>query len=136
MKIFIACSKYHYDKIKEIKKELEKAGHEITLPNSFDDPLKELRLLEEDKTAHSEWVAKAWDESEKKIKENDAVFVVNLEKNGNQNYVGGATFTELFMAYRMNKKLFLYNTIPEGILKDEITGMNPTILNGDLGMIK
>jgi len=39
MKIFIICSKVFYEKIPEIKKKLEDAGHEITLPNCFDDPL-------------------------------------------------------------------------------------------------
>ncbi len=136
MKIFIICSKHHYHKVPEIKEDLENKGHIVTLPNSFEDPMLELRILEADKKAHSEWVAKAWDESEEKIKDNDAVLVINLEKNNQQNYIGGATFTEIFMAYRMKKRIFMFNDIPESNFKDELTGMNPIILNGDLTIIK
>jgi len=95
----------------------------------------ELKLLENDKKVHIEWVSKSWDESEKKIKENDAVLVVNIEKGEVRNYIGGATFTEIFMAYRMKKKIFLYNPIPDNLLKDELTGINPVILNGNLNLI-
>lgn len=136
MKIFIICSKHHYHKVDEIKKILEENGHIITLPNCFEDPMFELRLLESDKKAHGEWVSKAWDESENKIKDSDAVLVVNLEKNNQQNYIGGATFTEIFMAYRMKKKVFLFNDIPESIFKDELTGISPIILNGNLTKIR
>jgi len=136
MKIFIICSKHHSHKVPEIKEDLENKGHIVTLPNSFEDPMLELRILEADKKAHSEWVAKAWDESEEKIKDNDAVLVINLEKNNQQNYISGATFTEIFMAYRMKKRIFMFNDIPESNFKDELTGMNPIILNGDLTIIK
>ena len=135
MKIFIVCSKHHYSKIPEINKRLEELGHIITLPNSFEDPMMELKLLENDKKVHIEWVSKSWDESEKKIKENDAVLVVSIEKGEVRNYIGGATFTEIFMAYRMKKKIFLYNPIPDNLLKDELTGINPVILNGSLNLI-
>ena len=137
MKVFIICSKHHYHKVEEIKKELEKQGHDVTLPNSFEDPTFELRLFEKDKKAHSDWVAKAWDESEDKIKTNDAVLVLNLEKNNQKNYIGGATYTEIFMAYRNNKKIFLLNPVPENpIFNMELSGMQPTILNGDLTKIR
>jgi hypothetical protein len=38
MKIFIICSKKFYDKIPDIKRDLEIKGHKITLPNCYDDP--------------------------------------------------------------------------------------------------
>ncbi len=136
MKIFIACSKHHYDKVSDIKKKLEELGHQITLPNSYEDPMFELRLLKNNKKAHIDWVAKSWNESEKKIKDNDAILILNLEKNNIKNYIGGATFTEIFMAYRLNKKIFLLNPIPDNIFKDELTGINPTILNENLELLE
>lgn len=40
MKIMITASKYHYQFVPEIKEELEKKGHKITLPNCcFSDEL-------------------------------------------------------------------------------------------------
>ena len=44
MKIFVICSKKFYSKIEEIKKELEKRGHEVFLPNCYDDPATEQRM--------------------------------------------------------------------------------------------
>ena len=57
MKIFIICSKAFYGKVMPIKRILEKAGHEISLPNCFDDPETEARYREMGKKRHSEWKA-------------------------------------------------------------------------------
>ena len=70
--------------------------------------------------------------SENKIKQNDAVLVLNFEKNGVKNYIGGATFLEMYDAFRLDKKIFLYNDIPQGMLYDEILGFKPIIIKGDL----
>ena len=66
----------------------------------------------------------------------DAVLVLNFEKNGVKNYLGGATFLEMYEAFMNNKKIFLYNDIPEGILKDEICGFAPILIHGDLNLVK
>ena len=71
-----------------------------------------------------------------KVETNDAVLVLNFDKNGQKNYIGGATFLEIFRAFDLGKKIFLLNPIPDNILKDELIGMNPTIINGDLSRIK
>lgn len=44
MKIFICASKHFYDRVKNIKNELEIVWHIVTLPNSFDDPLAEEKI--------------------------------------------------------------------------------------------
>ena len=66
----------------------------------------------------------------------DAVLVLNYDKNGNKNYIGGATFLEMYEAFMNDKKIYLYNDIPEGMLYDEIEGFSPVILNGNLDLIK
>ncbi len=70
----------------------------------------------------------------------DTVLVLNLdkEKNGKvfKNYIGGATFLEMYDAFRLGKKIYLYNNIPDGMLFDEIEGFDPIIINGDLNLIK
>lgn len=71
-----------------------------------------------------------------KVARNDAVLVLNFEKAGQPNYIGGATFLEIFKAWELGKKIFLYNQIPEGMLRDELVGMGPTVINGDLSRIK
>ena len=72
----------------------------------------------------------------RKVKANDAVLVLNFDKQGQKNYIGGATFLEIFKAFELNKKIFLFNPVPDGILKDELIGMSPLVINGDLLKIK
>ena len=140
MKILIICSKQFYPKIAEIKKILEEREHQVFLPNCYDDPGTEARMWNLGKKEHQEFKAKMYKKSEETIKKMDAVLVLNFDKNkeGNiyKNYIGGATFLELYDAFKHHKKIFLYNDIPKGILFDEIEGFNPVILHGDLTLIK
>jgi len=85
---------------------------------------------------HSKWKNTMLLLQTKKVNENDALLVLNYEKNDLSNYIGGATFLEIFQAFQQNKKIFLMNPIPEGILKDELIGMNPIIINQNLNLIK
>ena len=67
----------------------------------------------------------------------DGVLVLNFDKSEEEkNYIGGATFLEIYDAFRLKKKVYLYNDIPIGMLYDEIQGFNPFIINGDLEKIK
>ena len=79
-------------------------------------------------------------QSDDTIKNMDAVLVLNYDKckDGKiyKNYVGGATFLEMYDAFRLDKKIYLYNDIPTGMLFDEIQGFGPIIINGDLELIK
>jgi hypothetical protein len=136
MKIFLICSKKFYDKIPSIKEELEKRGHKITLPNCYDDSSTEDRIRRKGKMAHAKWKSEMFKHSIDVIKKMDAVLVLNFEKNGIANYIGGATFLEMYDAFRFSKKIFLYNEIPEGILKDEIVGFGPFVIKGNLAKIK
>ncbi|MCK9379006.1 MAG: hypothetical protein M0P97_02585 [Candidatus Moranbacteria bacterium] len=70
------------------------------------------------------------------IVESDAVLVLNFDKNGIENYIGGNTLMELGFAYVHNKKIFLLNPIPEMAYKDEIEAVQPIVINGDLSKIK
>jgi hypothetical protein len=66
----------------------------------------------------------------------DAVIVLNIEKNGVPNYIGGNTFLEMGFAHVLNQKIFLYNPIPDNKLyKTEIEAMKPTIIHGDLSKV-
>jgi hypothetical protein len=135
MKILIISSKAFYDRIPAIQKTLENAGHTISLPNCFDDPGTEARYRNKGKEEHAKWKASMLKHSAGVINNMDAVLVLNFEKNGVKNYIGGATFLEMYDAFKLNKKIFLYEDIPEGILKDEISGFSPIVINGELGMV-
>jgi len=135
MKLFVICSKHFYDRVPPIKEELERLGHEVTLPNSYDAPFKEEEMKLEGKEAHAEWKGAMMKKQIPKIEANDAVLALNFEKKGQQNYIGGATFMEIIQAWERNKGIYLYNPIPDSSFKDELTAMNPTILYGNLEMI-
>ena len=136
MKIFIICSKHFYSKIPQIKQELEKRRHIVTLPNSFEAPFKEEEMKVLGKKQHKEWKRSMLALHEPKVKENDAVLVLNYNKEEQENYIGGATFLEIYKAYEYGKKIFLYNPIPENIFKDELTAIDPIILLWDISLIQ
>ncbi len=140
IKILIICSKKFYSKIEEVKRILEEKNIEVFLPNCYDDPTTEQRMWDLGKEEHQKFKAKMYKQSEDTISNMDAVLVLNLdkEKDGEiiNNYIGGATFLEMYDAFRLGKKIYLYNDIPKGMLFDEIEGFGPIIINGDLNLIK
>jgi hypothetical protein len=71
------------------------------------------------------------------ILQSDAILIVNLEKKGIKNYIGGNCLMEMGMAYVNGKKIFLLNGIPsEASYVDEIIAMDPVCLKGNLSAIK
>lgn len=140
MKILIICSKRFYANIPNIKNQLEKNKIEVFLPNCYDDPKTEEKMWKLGEEEHQKFKAKMYKQSEETIKNMDAVLVLNFDKNINgkieKNYIGGATFLEIYDAFRLDKKIYLYNEISEGMLFDEIQGFAPIIINGDLSKLK
>lgn len=135
MKIMILCSKHFYSRIPPIREFLEKQGHILKMPNSFEDPMKEEKVKGWGREGHIIWKSEMMRKDEENIKPQDAVLVLNFEKKGIKNYIGGATFLEVYMAWRLNKKIFFYNPLPNCSFTDELKGINPKILNGDLNRI-
>jgi len=135
MKIFIICSKRFYNRVPAITAELEKKGHILSMPNCFDDPFTEERYRIAGPAEHTQWKSEMIKHSLQTIENNDAVLVLNFDKDNLKNYIGGAIFLEMYDAFRLGKKVFMYNDIPEGILHDEIRGFDPIILNGNLDKI-
>ena len=139
MKILIICSKRFYGNIPNIKNELEKNKVEVFLPNCYDDPKTEEKMWKLGEEEHQKFKAKMYKQSEDIIKNMDAVLVLNFDKvtgnNIERNYIGGATFLEMYDAFRLNKKIYLYNDIPKGMLYDEIQGFGPIIINEDISKI-
>ena len=66
----------------------------------------------------------------------NAVLVMNFDKHGIKNYIGGNTLMEISFAHVLDQKIFLYNPIPEILYyKSEIKAVKPIIINGDLSRI-
>ncbi len=67
----------------------------------------------------------------------DVVQVLNVTKNGIENYIGGNTFLEMGFAHVLNQRIYLYNPIPDiPFYQTEIEAMKPVIIYGDLNRIR
>ena len=120
----------------EIRSALEALGHTVTPPNGFDEADEEEGVRGSTFEAYAAWKAAMIREDGRIIAQHDAVLVLNFEKHGQANYVGGATFLEMFKAFDLGKKLFLYNPIPDGMLTDEIIGLQPAVIYQDLSLVQ
>jgi len=136
MKIFIACSKHFYSEIKEVTDVLQEAGHEVSYPNSYEDPFMEEKLKGMGSEDHIKWKSMMMWKDEDNIEPQDAILVLNFEKKGIPNYIGGATFLEIYTAWKMGKKIFFHNPLPSCSFTDELKGINPIVINGNLGLIR
>ena len=133
MKIYVVASKHRYDTVPEVTKQLEARAHIVTPPNGFGDPDAESSQRPEN---YVEWKQEMLRMDRRIVSENDAVLVLNHEKNGQKSYIGGSVLLEIYTAWTMGKKIFLMNPIPDNMLRDEIRGLAPVVLNGDLSKIK
>jgi hypothetical protein len=146
MKITICGSIAFYDKMLEIKRELEELKHEVDLPpfEIKDDkgkmiPVSEYYRIRKSETSDNSWV---WNEKERAIRNHfdkivwaDVILVVNYDKNNIPYYIGGNTFLEMGIAFFLEKKIFLLNPIPDVSYREEILGMKPIVINNNLNKI-
>lgn len=146
MKITICGSIAFYDEMLDIKGKLEQLGHQVKLPpfeikdeNGNMISVKEYYSRRKSETDDMSWI---WDRKEEamrlhfqKVEWSEAVLILNHDKNNIPNYIGANTLLEMGLAFHLNKKLFLLNDIPEMNYKEEILGMKPLVINGDLTKI-
>ena len=134
------------DKMLEIKHQLQANGHEVKVPQiEIKDPngkvltQQEYDVIRKNTTENDSWV---WEINRAAIRDHfvkitwaDAILVPNYEKGGIPNYIGPNTLMEMGLALFLNKKIYLLNDIPEIPSKEEILGINPILLSGDLNKI-
>jgi len=137
MKIAICASMAFAKEMVDIKKQLESKGHEMILPHNTEFYADGSLAPESRKeSAENKIKSDLFRYYFKLIKDSDAVLVVNHEKNGIKNYIGGNSLIEIAFAHVLDKKVFLLNPIPQISYSDEIIGMQPIILNGNLDKIE
>lgn len=136
MKIVICGSMIFSKEMLEIKAELEKLGHVAVLPRNAEAYAKSQLALEtesdsvKDKIKH-DLIRSYYNQ----IKDGDAVLILNYDKGGIDNYVGGNSFLEAGFAHILNKKVYFLYDIPKMLYSDELNALQPTILEGDLTQI-
>ncbi len=117
----------------DIKTKLEGQGHTIVVPDSAEKYVAGAINIE------NKWEKMGLDAIRvyfNEIKNSDAILVINLDKNGVQNYIGGNGLMEIGFAHVLNKKIFLLNPIPQMNYTDEIEAMTPVVIEGDLSKIQ
>lgn len=70
------------------------------------------------------------------IAECDAILVTNYTKHDKPNYIGPNVLMEMVVAFYLNKKIYILNNPPEDSpLIDEILGLEPVFLKGDIARL-
>jgi hypothetical protein len=137
MKIALCGSISAGQEILTIKTQLETAGHEVEIPESLKhEHLKNRTEVSVEEKAQDKIKHDLIRRHFEKIKTSDCVVVVNVDKRGVKNYIGGNTFLEMGFAHVLNKKIYCLNPLPQMAYTAELAGMQPIILNGDLSLIK
>ncbi len=134
MTITICGSIVFMDQMIKVQEQLLSMGiKQVYIPVGFAEGEKKSDISEEDGSRKIEHnlIKRHHD----KILKSDAILVLNYDKNGIENYIGGNTLLELGFAFVNDKKIFLLNPIPNMQYSPEIIGMQPSILNGDLTKI-
>lgn len=135
MVIAICGSMKFIKQMGEVERKLTSLGHTVCMPIEKDD----LYQWSDDHVGRVEAKKKYGfiGEHMKKIKQSDAILVMNFTKNEIENYIGANTFLEIGFAYFHKKKVFLFNPIPNQFyIIDEIKTIDPRIINGDCEQVK
>ncbi|MDO8495439.1 MAG: hypothetical protein Q7S32_02870 [bacterium] len=137
MKIGIIGSMQYTEKMLEARDELIKRGHDAFVTNlaspfigKTDEEKEKIKI---DQKNNLDAIREFW----RLMQGADAVLVMNFDKHGVKNYIGGNTLMEIGFAHVLDQKVFLYNPIPEiPYYKSEIEAVKPVIINGDYSLIK
>ena len=140
MKTITICSSANfYKQVIAIKTELEQLGYKVLVPQTA---LKMEASGDFDVTHYKTWFGDASDYDKKaalmrahfeEVAKGDATLVVNNEKHGQQNYIGGNVLMEMAIAFHLNKPIYILNDIPhESSFLEEIIGLGSMPLGGDL----
>ena len=134
MRITICSSMRFAAEILAVKKTLEREGHVVFAPDGAQDYLEgrankrrrcegaERKIARDLIRQHHSYIANS-----------DAILVLNYEKRGIKNYIGGNTFLEMGFAFVLGKKLYMLHGSPEiDLIQEEILAMQPVVLDGDI----
>ncbi len=124
------------DKMLEVKNHLKELGHEVHVSSFVNEYVGKSEKEKEEITIYHKTQKDAIRKFYEKIKISDAILVLNYDRRGINNYIGGNTLMEIGFAHVLEKKIFLMNPIPDiEYYRSEIESVRPVIINGDLTKI-
>jgi nucleoside 2-deoxyribosyltransferase len=130
MKITICGSMTFLKEILEVERTLRERGYDVLIPErgeGFDYH----RATMEERTARKrqhDLIRRHWE----KIRQSDAILVLNYDKDGIAHYIGGNSFLEMGFAHVLSKPIYLLYPVPDMPYKSEMDAMDPIVLDGDL----
>lgn len=140
--ITICSSANFYREVVDIQEKLQAMGYEVIVP------ILATRMKESgdyEVSHYKTWYGNPDDYAKKaqlmhghfdEVKKANAILVVNNEKRGVQNYIGGNVLMEMALAFDLNQPIFLLNDMPEeSSFLEEIKGVGSIPLRGDLKAI-
>lgn len=137
MKIGVVGSMQYTEKMIEAREELIKRGHQAFVTNLADPFIGKTDDEKEQIKLNQKYNLDAIREFWNLMQGGDAILVMNFDKHGIKNYIGGNTLMEIGFAHVLNQKIFLYSPIPDiPYYKSEIEAVKPVIINADLSLIK
>ena len=136
MKTITICGSMTFAKeMDKWKSLLQKHGFEVFVPGGLSD----LSSYKES-GSHEGAVRRKVDndfinEHYRYIKQSDGILIINEDKNGISNYIGGNSLMEIGFAFTLNRDIFLLNPIPDVNHKSEIEAMSPIVIDNDVRKI-
>lgn len=138
--IVICASASLYKQIIPLEEKLNQIGYKVAIPFTA----KRMKKAN-DFTLNKSWYKNPKDYPRKRylmnrhfkeIEKGDAVLIANFDKGEMKKYIGGNVLMEITIAYYLKKKIILlYDIDQKSAILEEIYGVDPLILNGDLNKI-
>jgi len=141
MIITLCASVAFYQHVIEVEVKLRELGFDVIIPQTA------RRMAETGNFSvdqHKAWYrtgdyslkTKLIDDHFKEIEKGDAILVINDTKHGLEGYIGGNVLMEMTIAHYLKKPIYILNPISEDLpIKEEVYGLNPIFLNGNLTKI-
>lgn len=130
MKITLCGSMTFLAQILDVQRLLEAQGHEVLIPEPAEDFDYQRATTEEraERKRKFDLIRRHW----QKIRQSDAILVLNYDKDGIAHYIGGNSFLEMGFAHVLNKPIYLLYPLPDMPYRSEMAAMELIILDGDL----
>lgn len=141
MLITICSSVAFYKQVIDVEAELVRLGHKVIVPQTVNTMKQSGNFSVENqkswfKTGDYSLKTKLMEDHFREIEKGESILVVNLEKNGIKGYIGGNVLMEMTVAFYLQKPIYIFHPISEDLpIKEEIYGMQPVFLKGDLERI-